>query len=75
MTHIPAIEANRAINSKTATYNAVKIQVNNPTTNIAEGFTPQTGDNGVYNAVAIEVNRPSIETNKKQTLLKKQFQY
>ena len=64
MTHIPSIDATRAINSK-ATYNAVKIQVNNPTTNIAEGFTPQTGDNGVYNAVAIEVNRPSIETNKK----------
>ena len=65
MTHIPGIDANRAINSKAATYNAVKIQINDPRTNIPEDFQPSTKDNGTYNAVAIEVNRPSVEAGKK----------
>lgn len=66
MTHIPAIDANKAINSKSATYNAVKIQINDPKTNISEGFKTSPEDNNTYNAVAIEVNRPSVETGSKQ---------
>lgn len=66
MTRIPAIEANRAINTKAATYNAVKIQVNNPQTNIPEGFKSSPEDNGTYNAVAIEVNRPTVHAGKKE---------
>ena len=65
MTHIPALDANRGINSKAATYNAVKIQVNDPRTNIPEGFKSSPEDNGTYNAVAIEVNRPTVETETK----------
>ena len=65
MTHIPAIDANRAINTKAATYNAVKIQVNDPRTNIPEGFKNNPEDNGTYNAVAIEVNRPTVEAGHK----------
>ena len=65
MTHIPAIDANRAINSKSATYNAVKIQINDPKTNIPDGFKTSPEDNSVYNAVAIEVNRPAVEAGKK----------
>ena len=64
MTHIPAIEANRGINSKAATYNAVKIQINDPRTNIPEDFQSSPEDNGTYNAVAIEVNRPTVEAGK-----------
>lgn len=64
MTHIPAIEANRGINSKAATYNAVKIQINDPRTNIPEDFKSSPEDNGTYNAVAIEVNRPTVEAGK-----------
>lgn len=65
MTHIPAIDSSRAINSKAATYNAVKIQINDPQTHLKEGFKTSPEDNGTYNAVAIEVNRPSIETRQK----------
>ena len=65
MTHVPAIDANKAINSKSATYNAVKIQINNPKTNISEGFKTSPEDNNTYNAVAIEVNRPSVEAGNK----------
>ena len=65
MTHIPAIDASKVINSKSATYNAVKIQINDPRTNISEGFKTSPEDNNTYNAVAIEVNRPSVETGNK----------
>ena len=61
MTHIHAVDVNKGINSKAATYNAVKIQVNEPRTCIPEGFKSSPEDNGTYNAVAIEVNRPSVE--------------
>jgi len=61
MTNIPAIDANRAINSKAATYNAVKIQINDPKTNVPNGFQSNPIDNGTYNAVAIDVNRPAVE--------------
>ncbi len=64
MTSISSIDANRAINSKAATYNAVKIQINDPKTNIPEGFQSNPMDEGVYNAVAIDVNRPSVEAGK-----------
>ncbi len=66
MTHIPAIEPNRALNAKGATYNAVKIQVNDPQTNIPEGHKSSSEDNGIYNAVSIEVNRPSVNADKHQ---------
>lgn len=69
MTNIPAIDANRAINSKAATYNAVKIQVNEPRTAIPEGFKSNPDDNGTYNAVAIEVNRPSVEAEHKHNCI------
>ncbi len=64
MTYTSAINANR-IKPQTATYNAVKIQVNNPQTNIPEGFKTSPEDNGTYNAVAIEVNNPKVNTGKK----------
>ena len=64
MTHIPTLDANRGINTKAATYNAVKIQINEPKTNIPEGFKNSPEDNGTYNAVAIEVNRPTVEAGK-----------
>ena len=63
MTHIPAIDVNSRAN-KTATYNAVKIQINDPRTNIPEGHQSSIEDNGTYNAVAIEVNRPSVNMDK-----------
>lgn len=66
MTQIPAIHASKSVNTKAATYNAVKIQVNDPRTNIPEDFKPSSEDNGTYNAVSIEVNRPSVEAGKKQ---------
>ena len=65
MTNIPSIDANRAINSKAATYNAVKIQINEPKTNLPEGFSSNPLDNGIYNAVDIEVNKPSVESANK----------
>lgn len=65
MTHISAVDVNKGINSKAATYNAVKIQINDPKTNIQEGFKTSPEDNNTYNAVAIEVNRPSVETGNK----------
>ena len=67
MTNIPSIDANKAINSKAATYNAVKIQINEPKTNIPEGYFSNPLDNGVYNAVAIDVNKPSVESSKKDS--------
>ena len=65
MAHIPALNANSATNFKAATYNAVKVQVNDPKTNIMEGYKGVPGDDGIYNSVSIEVNRPSIEAGKK----------
>ena len=60
MTQVSAIDVNRK-----ATYNAVKIQVNNPQTNISNGFKVSPEDNGTYNAVAIEVNNPRVQAGKK----------
>ena len=60
MTQVSAIDVNRK-----ATYNAVKIQVNNPQANIANGFKTSPEDNGTYNAVTIEVNNPKIQAGKK----------
>ncbi len=64
MTYIPQIGTDRAIDSS-ATYNAVKIKINDPKTNITEGFKNSPDDKGIYNAVDIEVNRPSVETGVK----------
>lgn len=61
MTQIPSVDAN----VKTATYNAVKIQINDPKTNIGEDFKSNPDNNGTYNAVNVEVNRPTIESNNK----------
>ena len=62
MVYISAL--GNGINFKSATYNAVKIQINDPKTNISECCKGASGDNGVYNAVNIEVNRPSVEAVK-----------
>lgn len=51
-----------------ANYNAVKIQINNPTTSIPEGFKPMEGDNGIYNAVNIEVNKPTVDVKKNSSI-------
>ncbi|MBE7711391.1 MAG: HEAT repeat domain-containing protein [Cyanobacteria bacterium SIG31] len=59
MTAIPAIEASKLAKNQ-SNYNAVKIQINNPISNIPEGFSPEEKDNGIYNAVNIEVNRPMV---------------
>ena len=43
-----------------ANYNAVKVSINDPRTNVAENFTPSANDNGIYNAVDLEVNNPRV---------------
>lgn len=64
MTYVSAID-NNSVMPKTATYNAVKIQVNNPTANIpAQGVMD---GNGTYNGVSIEVNNPSLKTDNNRT--------
>ena len=63
MTQISAIDVNK-INPKNATYNAVKIQINNPQTNLPEGLKNLPEDNGIYNAVAIEINSPKVQVGK-----------
>ena len=50
------------LNKPTANYNAVKIQVNNPQTNIPEEF--KGAEDGIFNAVNIEVNDPSVNVRK-----------
>lgn len=50
-----------------ATYNAVKVQVNDPRTIIPEGYKGNINDNGVYNATNIEINRPTVEVQKDTT--------
>ena len=50
------------VNKPTANYNAVKIQVNNPQTNIPEEF--KGAEDGIFNAVNIEVNDPSVNVRK-----------
>ncbi len=60
MTEISAIDVNRALKPNGATYNAVKIQINDPKTCIPNKSN-NINDNGTYNGVAIEVNRPSVE--------------
>ena len=61
MTHISPVDSNRTV-KPTANYNAVKIQINNPQTNIPEGF--KGADDGIFNAVNIEVNKPSVNVRK-----------
>lgn len=58
MTRIPSIDNNNILSK--ANYNAVKIQINDPKTNIPEGFKINNEDEGLYNAVNIEVNRPAV---------------
>ncbi len=50
------------VNKPNASYNAVKIQVNNPQTNLPEEF--KGAPDGVFNAVNIEVNDPSVNIRK-----------
>ena len=61
MTYISPIEPKKTA-KPSANYNAVKIQVNNPQTNIPEGF--KGADEGIFNAVNIEVNKPSVNVRK-----------
>ena len=65
MTTISPIDATKAINSKGATYNAVKIKINEPQANISDKIKNSEEDNGNYNAVDIEVNKPTIDTEQK----------
>lgn len=46
---------------RAANYNAVKIQINDPKTNLPEGMQADTLNDGKYNAVNIEVNRPVVD--------------
>ena len=64
MTYVSGVDVYRKV---PANYNAVKIQINNPTTTIPEGFKPTQDDNGIYNAVNIEVNKPMVEVKKDST--------
>lgn len=66
MTRVQSLEPNQvfAAKNQNANYNAVKIQVNDPRTNIPEGFRPSEEDSGIYNAVDIVVNRPSVNVRK-----------
>ena len=50
-----------------ANYNAVKIKIDNPVTNIPEGFKPSSDDSGIYNAVDLEINRPAVNVYKPST--------
>ena len=72
MTNITPLNADRA---NAANYNAVKIQVNDPRTNIPEGFKSEDGDNGIYNAVNIEVNRPRVNAGMKKPEIKPIYNY
>ena len=45
---------------KSANYNAVKIQINDPQTNLPEGMKQNELNSGLYNAVNVEVNRPVV---------------
>ena len=72
MTSISPVGAN---NTNASNYNAVKIQVNDPRTNIPEGFKSEEGDNGVYNAVNIEVNRPRVNAGVKRPEIKPVYNY
>lgn len=46
---------------KSANYNAVKIQINDPKTNLPEGVQLNDANAGKFNAVNIEVNRPVVD--------------
>lgn len=63
MTTICPIDACNAL----ASYNAVKIQVNDPRTIIPEGFKGNVDDHGIYNAANIQINRPTVEVKKDTT--------
>lgn len=60
MTYILPVE----VNKPSANYNAVKVQINNPQTNIPEGF--RGAEEGNFNAVNIEVNDPSVNVRKQK---------
>lgn len=65
MTKITPINADR---TTSANYSAVKIQINDPRTNIPEGFKSSEDDNTTYNAVNIEVNRPHVNAGIKKPI-------
>ena len=46
---------------RAANYNAVKIQINDPKTNLPEGMQSNELNDGRFNAVNIEVNRPVVD--------------
>lgn len=58
MVQIPSVDACMA---KPATYNAVKIQINNPRTNVPENCDSCKECNNEYNSVDLEVNDPAVE--------------
>lgn len=58
MTNISSVEANRVVTTKPQNYNAVRIQINNPQTNVPEGYDNENIGN--YSAVDIQVNNPKV---------------
>jgi hypothetical protein len=58
MTNIPTVEANRFVAPKPQNYNAVRIQINNPQTNVPEGYDSEKIGN--HSAVDIQVNNPKV---------------
>lgn len=50
-----------------ATYNAVKVQINDPKTIIPEGYKGSAEELGAFNAANIEINRPTVEVKKDTT--------
>ena len=65
MTYIPPITPDKVIVKPSANYNAVKIKINDPQTNIAEDYKSSPDDSGIYNAVNVEVNRPRVNAGLK----------
>jgi hypothetical protein len=55
------------LNAVGASYNAVKIRINEPKTTIPEGFKAPENDHNRYNAIDIAVNRPAVEVVKDKT--------
>ena len=61
MSQISAVDASKPYNMMGATYNAVKIQINEPKTCIPQNLNGTVENNGTYNGVDIEVNKPSVQ--------------
>ena len=65
MQNVSATNPCKVVCHRPATYNAVKIQVNNPRVNANNKCDEHVNCNGVYNGVDIVVNNPKVETGNK----------